>query len=105
MKIVFALLNLTFAVNIFNNLGFMRSVSKRFPDEFHGSITNTGRLASVRKRTVTEIDSEDALAGCRLVRTGRGRKRLKCPNKTSENHFEKTYGNSPFKNIRMTMDG
>lgn len=83
----------------------MRSVSKRFPDEFHGSITNTGRLASVRKRTVTEIDSEDALAGCRLVRTGRGRKRLKCPNKTSENHFEKTYGNSLFKNIRMTMDG
>ena len=83
----------------------MRSVSKRFPDDFHGSITNTGRLPSVRERTVTEIDSEDALAGCRLVRTGRGRKRLKCPNKTSENHFEKTYGNSLFKNIRMTMDG
>ena len=83
----------------------MRSVSKRFPDDFHGSITNTGRLPSVRERTVTEIDSEDALAGCRLVRTGRGRKRLKCPNETSENNFEKSYDNFLFKNIRITMDG
>ena len=83
----------------------MRSVSKRFPDEFHGSITNTGRLASVRKRTITDIDGEDGLAGCRLVRTGRGRKRLICSNETSENHFEKSYDNFLFKNIRITMDG
>ena len=104
MKIAFALINLTFAVSVFNNLGFMRSVSKRVP-EFHGSITNTGRLASVRKRTVSEIDDQDGLAGCRLARTGRGRKRLICPIEASENHFEKNYENFLFKNIRITMDG
>ena len=82
----------------------MRSVSKRFPNEFHGSITNTGRLATVRKPTVTEIDSEDGLAGCRLVRTGRGRKRLICPNAVSKHHFEKKYGNFLFKNIQIAFE-
>ena len=86
MKIAFALINLTFAVSVFNNLGFMRSVSKRVP-EFHGSITNTGRLASVRKRTVSDTDDQDGLAGCRLARTGRGRKRLICPIEASEKIF------------------
>ena len=104
MKIVFAFINLTFAVNIFNNLGFMRSVSKRSPDEFNGSITKTGRLASIRKRTVSDVDNQNGLAGCKLVRTGRGRKRLICPNEAAENHFEKNYENFLFKNIRLSMN-
>jgi len=104
MKIAFALINFTFAVSVFNNLGFMRSVSKRVP-EVHRSIPNTGRLASVRKRMVSNTDDQDYLAGCKLARTGRGRKRLICPIETSENHFDKNYENFLLKNIRITMDG
>lgn len=104
MKIVFALINLTFAVHIVNNLGLMRSVSKGLPDKFHGSLPNTGRLDSVRKQMVPSMDDHDIVAGCRLARTGRGRKRLICPNAVSEHHFEIKYGNSFFKNIQIAFD-
>ena len=107
MRIVFALINLTFAVHMFNNLGLMRSVSNRLPDEFHGSITNTGvpgRPYSARKRTVSDMESQDVVAGCRLARTARGRKRLVCPNEVSDHHFEKKYGNGLFKNIQIIFE-
>ena len=81
----------------------MRSVSKRFPDEFQGQITNMGRLTSIRKRMVFDKDNQDRLADCRMAKTVLGRKRLICSNEGSENHFEKNYGNSLFKNIRITM--
>ena len=102
MKIVFALINLAVAVNIVNNLGLMRS--KGLPDKFHGSTVNTGRLASVAKRTVLNMDNHDIVAGCRLARTGRGRKRLICPNAVSKHHFEKKYGNFLFKNIQIAFE-
>ena len=107
MKIVFALINLTFAVPMFNNLGLMRSVSNRLPDEFHESITNNelpGRPYTVRKRTVSDINNQDVVAGCRLARTARGRKRLICPNEVSDHHFEKKYGNRLFKNIQIIFE-
>ena len=104
MKIAFALINLTFAVHIVNNLGLMRSVSKGLPDKFHGSTENKGRLASVAKRTVLNMDNHDIVAGCRLARTGRGRKRLICPNAVSEHHLEQKYGNFLFKNIQIAFE-
>ena len=104
MKIVFALINLNVAVHIVNNLGLMRSVSKGLPDKFHGSTVNTGRLASVAKRTVLNMDDHDIVAGCRLTRTGRGRKRLICPHAVSEHHLEKKYGSFLFQNLQIAFE-
>ena len=75
----------------------MRSVSKRFPYEIQGQITNMGRLTSIRKQMVFE--NQDRLADCKMAKTVLGRKRLICPNEGSENHFETNYGNSLLKNI------
>ena len=54
----------------------MRSVSKRFPDEFQGQITNMGQLTSIRKRMAFDKDNQDRLADCKMAKTVLGRKRL-----------------------------
>ena len=95
MKISLAVyfLPMNLAGNVFNNLGFMRTVSMRFPDQ---SLGETIQVATDESSIGTMKDhvrfialnqsgiqrkrsSEAGISDCILIRTGRGRKRFLCP--------------------------
>ena len=111
MKIAYFLLNLAYSTNVFNNLGFMRSVSKRIPDQLRpvgrpvGLTTESGRLSLIKKRAAAETKTVIAkdLADCSLT-TKRRRKRLVCQNQPSKAHYGINVENTLFKNIKLIIN-
>ena len=111
MKIAYFLLNLAYSTNVFNNLGFMRSVSKRIPDQVRpdglsvGLTTESGRLSLIKKRAAAETKTVIAkdLADCSLT-TKRRRKRLVCQNQPSKAHYGINVENTLFKNIKLIIN-
>ena len=93
MKISLAVyfLPMNLAGNVFNNLGFMRTVSMRFPDQSLGETRATdessigtmkdhARFIALNQSGVSRKRSSEAgISDCILIRTGRGRKRFLCP--------------------------
>ena len=90
MKISLAVyfLPMNLAGNVFNNLGFMRTVSMRFPDQSLGTNIATGdgiendlaRFVALNQSGIQRKRSSEAgISDCILIRTGRGRKRFLCP--------------------------
>ena len=112
MKIAYFLLNLAYSTNVFNNLGFMRSVSKRIPDQVRpdgrsvGLTTESGRLSLIKKRAAAETKTVIAkdLADCSLMATKRRRKRLVCQNQPSKAHYGINVENTLFKNIKLIIN-
>ena len=75
------------AGNVFNNLGFMRTVSNRFPDQtvdtsfstYKNAMQERGRFALNQSANQRKSPSQAGISNCILVRTDRGRKRFLCP--------------------------
>ena len=91
MKIAVFLLPMNLAGNVFNNLGFMRTVSMRFPDQtvdtssvstYKNAVHSTERgrfIALNQSAHQRKLPSQAGISNCILVRTDRGRKRFLCP--------------------------
>ena len=85
MKIAVFLLPMNLAGNVFNNLGFMRTVSMRFPDKTMDASFSTDNAMHERGRFIAlnqsqrKVPSQAGISNCILVRTDRGRKRFLCP--------------------------
>ena len=90
MKISLAVyfLPMNLAGNVFNNLGFMRTVSMRFPDQSFdetmessiGTMKDHARFIALNQSGIQRKRSSEAgISDCILIRTGRGRKRFLCP--------------------------
>ena len=87
MKISVFLLPMNLAGNVFNNLGFMRTVSMRFPDKTMDASFSTDNAMHERGRFIAlnqsanqrKVSSQAGISNCILVRTDRGRKRFLCP--------------------------
>ena len=76
------------AGNVFNNLGFMRTVSMRFPDKTMDASFSTDKnamhergrfIALNQSANQRKVSSQAGISNCILVRTDRGRKRFLCP--------------------------
>ena len=87
MKITVFLLPMNLAGNVFNNLGFMRTVSNRFPDQtvdtsfstYKNAMQERGRFIALNQSAnQRKSPSQAGISNCILVRTDRGRKRFLC---------------------------
>ena len=105
MKVFFLLLPLTCSVNVFNNLGFMRSISMRIPHQLQG-LAETGKLGSIKKQFAAESKTlaTKNLVNCNFNGRSRRRKRLACRNEPFQTHFGKNEQNMIFKNIRIIIN-